>query len=263
LPRHPGAGGNGSGVGPALLLAGKEAGALLRGGQGLALLLVLCLVLSIFGLLLVGDSELSLLDNAQVVYDMMAIVTALGALIAVILGSDSIAGERERGTLVSLLLTPVPARGIVLGKIGALLLAWVVIYAIALPYLWAVGSTGQNLLPAIAYLALFGTPAVLTFGFLAIGVSARARSTLACLIVGLVVLVVAGSPLVVGPSLRQTAVGRIFDLVNPISAAVNSYDSVVIDSEPLQAQLPRLAVVALWLGASFAFALRRAAAPGP
>lgn len=72
-----------------ILIARKEAGTLLRGPRGLAWLVAMAVALSIFCLLLVSDTELSLLDNAQVVYDMAGLITALGALLAVILGVET------------------------------------------------------------------------------------------------------------------------------------------------------------------------------
>ena len=238
------------------LLACKEGGELLLSGRGVAWLVALCCVLSAFGLLLVSDSELSLLDNAQVVYDMVGLIMALGSLLAVAIGSDAIAGERERGTLVPLLLTPLSRTSILLGKLGAQGLAWLVIYVIALPYLWAVGSTGQNLAAAMLAPALLGTPVVLSFGFLALGLSARLALARSSLLTGLIILVLAASPLLLGPSLRQSAIGQLFDLVNPFSAALNAFDLVIVDSQPLAAQLAPFAVTLIWLGLMLWFARR-------
>jgi hypothetical protein len=44
--------------------------------------------------------------------------------------------------------------------------------------------------------------------------------------------------------------------VNPFSAAVNTFDSVVIDSQPLAMQGTRLAVTLVWLVLTAAFAIR-------
>ncbi len=237
----------------AYLIARKESGELLLSGHGFGWLLALTTVLSGFGLLLVGDTELSLLDNAQVVYDMAGIVTALGALLATVLGSDAIAGERERGTLVPLLLTPASRATILFGKLGGQLVAWAVMYLLALPYLWAVGSTGQNLAQAAWSVALFGTPVVLGFGFLAMGQSAR-MTVRSSLLTGLIILVLAASPVFLGPGLRQSAAGRWFDAVNPFSAALNAYDLIIIDSQPIGAQSAALAITLLWLGLTLWFA---------
>lgn len=241
---------------PSALIALKEAKELLASSRGLAWVLALSLVLSALSLVLISSAELSLLDNAQVVYMMMGTVTALGGVLAVALGSDALAGERERGSLMPLLLAPITPVEIVLGKMGGQVAGWTVMYLISLPYVWAIGSSGQNLVQSITYLALFGTPVVLGFGFLAIGLSARVRSVRSALLISLILLLLLASPLLLGPSLRQSAIGHLFDAVNPFSAALNTFDSVVIDSEPLGFQALRLGVVAAWLGLSAIFAVR-------
>jgi len=239
---------------PILLVAGKESGELLLSPRGLGWLLAVAVVLSGFALLLIGDTELSLLDNAEVVYDMVGIVTALGALLALVVGVDTIAGERERGSLMPLLLTPLSRDSILVGKLGGVVAAWAVMYLLAAPYLWAVGSTGQNLVAGVAVLALLGTPVVLGFGCLGIGLGASLAMPRSGLLVGLIALVLAASPLLLGPSLRQSAIGRAFDAVNPFSAAVNAYDAVIVDSQPILAQLLNLAVAAVWSALALWFA---------
>jgi ABC-2 type transport system permease protein len=237
-----------------LLLARKEGGELLLGARGLAWLLALSAALSVFGLLLVSDTELSLLDNAQVVYDMAGTITALGALLALVVGSDAIAGERERGSLVPLLLTPLSRSGILFGKLGGQVLVWIIMYALALPYLWAVGSTGQNLAGSMIALALLGTPVVLGFGFFAMGLSARLATARSSLMIGLICLMVSASPVLLGPSLRQSTIGKAIDAVNPFSAAVNAYDAIIIDSQPIGGQAMHIAVTLVWLGLTLWFA---------
>lgn len=239
---------------PIAVLARKEAGELVSSPRGIAWLLAMATALSVFGLLLVGSTELSLLDNAQVVYDMSGIVTALGALLAVVVGNDSIAGERERGSLMPLLLTPISRIGLVAGKISGLVAAWALMFAIAIPYFWAVGSTGQNLLDGMLGVALLGTPVVLNFGLFAMGLAARATSSRSSLIACLITLLVAASPLLLGPSLRQSSIGRIFDAINPFSAAVNAFDAMIIDSQPISLQTGRLGLTLAWLAAGIWFA---------
>ncbi|MFZ5790150.1 MAG: ABC transporter permease [Pseudomonadota bacterium] len=241
---------------PIWLIARKEAGEIVGSTRGRAWLLMLAAALSVFGLLLVSNTELSLLDNAQVVYDMTGIVVALGALLAVIVGNDAIAGERERGSLVPLMLTPVRRSGILAGKLGGQAIAWAVMSALALPYLWAVGSTGQNLADGIVGLVLLGTPVVLGFGFLSMGLGAQMSSARASLSISTVALLLSASPLLLGPSLRQSAVGRAFDAVNPFSNALNAFDGMIIDSQGLPAQWIHGAAVLAWLGATLWYASR-------
>jgi ABC-2 type transport system permease protein len=237
-----------------MILARKEAGELLLSLRGLAWLLALAAVLSGFSLLLVSSSELSLLDNATVVYDMAGIVTGLGALLAVVTGADAIGGERERGSLVPLLVTPLPRSGLLAGKLVGLASGWVVAYLLSLVYLWAVGSTGQNLGEAILSLPVFGTPLVLGFAFLAFGLGARLRSTRTALLTGLILLVLAAAPVAIGPGLRQAAIGRLFDALNPLSHALNAYDAIIIDSQSFASQSGHLAALVVWFSATLWFA---------
>jgi len=224
-------------------LIGKEIQEDFRSARGAFFLVVAALVLSVFAVLLVSNTELSLLDNAQAVYMMAGIVIALAALVAVLRGSDGFAGERERETLEPLLLTPATGHRLAWAKLLGILFSWLTLFILAIPYLWAVGSTGQNLFAAILYLFLAGTLIVLSFGGAALALSARMKTFKGVLSLGLTVLLLLGSPVLLGPSLRQSAVGRVLDLVNPFAAALNTLDSVIIDSQGLSWQLLRLAVM--------------------
>ncbi len=243
------------------IIARKESSQMLCSQKGMIWLLTFSGLLSAFSLLLVSNTELSLLDNAQVVYMMAGTVMAVGALLAAILGSDAYAGEKERGTLVPLLCAPIAPDALLVGKILGLLIAWGVMFVASVPYLWGVGASGQNLGAALFYLALFGTPVVLGFGYLAMALSARTGSVLASLLSTVTLLMLAASPLVIGPGLRGTAIGRTMDAINPFAGALNTFDSVIIDSEPFSAQMARLLLVIVWLGLCLIAARRNATRP--
>lgn len=233
------------------MIVAKETQQLVRSQRGLVWLLIFSSLLSALSLLLVSNTELSLLDNAQVVYMMAGTVLAAGSLLAVILGSDGYAGEKERGTLVPLLCTPISTHELLVGKALSLLIAWGLMFVVAIPYLWAVGASGQNLGAAIFYLALFGTPVVLGFGYLALALSALTGSVMASLLSTVTLLLLAASPLLIGPSLRSSTIGRILDAVNPFAGALNTFDSVIIDSQSLSVQAARFMLVLVWLVSSF------------
>lgn len=224
-------------------LIGKEIQEDFRSARGTFFLVVAALVLSVFAVLLVSNTELSLLDNAQAVYLMAGIVIALAALVAVLRGSDGFAGERERETLEPLLLTPATGHRLAWAKLLGILFSWLILFILAIPYLWAVGSTGQNLLPALWYLFITGTLIVLILGGTALSFSARMKSFKGVLSLGFTLLLLLGSPIVLGPSLRQSAVGRILDLANPLAGALNTLDSVIIDSQGVALQLVRLTIM--------------------
>ena len=49
---------------------------------------------------------------------MLQVAVAVGSLLTLVVAADGVSGERERGTLESLLLTPVSRRGLLLGKLS-------------------------------------------------------------------------------------------------------------------------------------------------
>jgi len=211
--------------------------------RGAALYLAGCGVLSVFSLLLVSNTELSLLDNAQAVYMMSAIIIALALLITVIRGSDGFAGERERETLEILLITPVSPAEVAIAKLMGQIFSWLVVFVLSIPYLWAVGSTGQNLISALIYLFVAGTLLVVIFGGFSLALSARMKTFKGALSIGITAFLLSGSPILLGPSLRQSTVGRFIDLINPFANALNMLDSVVVDSLGVLFQIIPLAIL--------------------
>jgi ABC-type transport system involved in multi-copper enzyme maturation permease subunit len=211
--------------------------------RGAVLYLTCSAVLSIFAILLVSNTELSLLDNAQAVYMMCGIVLALGLLIAVVRGSDGFAGERERQTLELLLVAPIKGQEIALAKLGGTLIAWVLVFVLASPFVWAVGSTGQNLGPALIYLFFSGMLLTLILGGVTLALSAKTRTFKATLSIGLTLFLLAASPVILGPSLRQGSIGRLIDWVNPFAHGLNMLDSVVVDSQGISFQLLHFAIL--------------------
>jgi hypothetical protein len=107
----------------------------------------------------------------------------------------------------------------------------------------------------VALVAFLGTPVVLTFGFIGLALGCWLPSARAGLMTGLLALAVSASPLLIGPSLRQSAIGRLFDAVNPLSGAVNAYDAVVIDSKAIVAQWPGFLLAVVWLAAALGLAV--------
>ena len=82
------------------------------------------------------------------------------------------------------------------------------------------------------------------------------RSAQAALLTSLIALLLVVSPLLLGPSLRQSGIGLGFDAVNPFSGAMNALDAMVIDGQSLAVQGWQLALVLAWLALAYTAALR-------
>ena len=219
--------------------------------RGFLLYVLWAMAFSIFSILLIANTELSLLDNAQAVYLMSGLNIALGLLMTVIRGSDGFAGERDRDTLETLLITPISGHSLAIAKLTGILFSWILLFIISVPYLWSVGSRGQNLGQSLAYLFFAGTSIVLGFGSLMLGLSACMRSFRGVLSTGVTIFLLCAIPMVLGPSLRQSNIGKFFDWLNPFAVAMNMIDSVVIDSQGLVHQIIPLVVLTAFPAVAF------------
>src|SRR4030095_4015904 len=85
----------------------------------------------------------------------LQIAIAVGALVTLLVSADAISGERERGTLEGLLLTPVSRRAIVLGKLIAALTLWFATFVVSIPYIWVLGR-GVSIVRSALLLGLGG-----------------------------------------------------------------------------------------------------------
>src|SRR5690349_17066563 len=118
-----------------LVISSGELKELWIGGKALILMIVFSILLGIVTWLLATNIELHLLSAKEMVFLTLQASIAMGLLSSLIIGADSISGERERSTFEGLLLTPASRRQIILGKFFAAISPWPVTFVITLPYL--------------------------------------------------------------------------------------------------------------------------------
>ncbi|MHB8910308.1 MAG: ABC transporter permease [Syntrophales bacterium] len=211
--------------------------------KGFSWYIITSVILSVLSYLFLTNSELSLLDQGQMIYMLMNFIAALGVLMGIVAGSDALAGEMERGTIEALFLSPLTKQEIAMGKLGAVLVNWGIIFAVSLPYLLIVGKGEQNTLTGILYFSVLGTLLSLIFSAFSMGISARIKSMKNTLIISCLIFLLAGAPIFLSAAQRGTWFGAILDLINPFAAAINTFDSVVIDSQGFSYQIWRVAII--------------------
>jgi ABC-2 type transport system permease protein len=194
------------------------------------------------------------MDQKTMMFMTAQAILLLGLLAVAVAGADSVAGERDRGTLEALLAAPIsPGQrlgGYVLGAIAP----WVAMVDIALPYL-AVVSAGTGGF-ALAVTCLLGTGTLLALGVGAwtIGLSARADSLRNCLLLALVASAGLAAPALLSSALRSNWLGRAYDFVNPFANVMNTLDSMIIDEQELIVQMDRLLMLVSFTGAGLLYA---------
>jgi len=146
----------------------RELAELWVGGKGLYLILAFSVLLGIETFVLATNAELNLFTPRDMVYEITKIAIQVSMLIGLIIGADSISGERERRTLEGFLLTPASRTQFVFGKFLAGLTAWPVALVLTIPFMVRLSQGGGAIPRAALGGALVGV--LLIPAFVAIGI---------------------------------------------------------------------------------------------
>jgi ABC-2 type transport system permease protein len=209
------------------VVTGQELRDLWLGGRGLVLGFAFSLLMSVLAYLVATNRALNFLEHRETVNLTLQVAIAVGALLALIAAADAVSGERERGTLESLLLTPVSRLELSAGKLLAPLSLWLAAFAIAVPYIWflgrGVGIVGDALLTGIVVgtlLAVF----LASFGFL---ISLFTASNRASLSLSLLVLLALFVPTQLPSSAQHGWAGDLLLRLNPLTAGEHYVGTIV------------------------------------
>ncbi len=122
-----------------LVIAEQELRDLWLAGRGLLLMFAYSVLLSVTSYLVATNQALNFLERRESVTLTLQVAVAVSGLLVLLGSADAVSGERERGTLETLLLTPASRQSLVVGKGTAALSLWVVSIALSVPYLWFIG----------------------------------------------------------------------------------------------------------------------------
>jgi len=198
------------------------------GRWGPLLLLVFSIFLSVYIVILAADPEMNVLSQRMIINQTIQVTELVGIVAVLLLGADSFSGERDRGSLESLLLTPVPRGQLVIGKLLALLSLWLGMIPIAIPYIALVARGTDVAMASLVLLVIGGTLLVglsAAVGVLVSGLSPTNLMSFA-FAVGVMLLLVAPTQLPAG--VRDSPIVDWLVVSNPITA-VDRYQSAVID----------------------------------
>ena len=211
------------------VVGGQESRDLWLAGRGLPLMLAFSVLLSVITYLGATNQTLNFLERRETVNLTLQVAVAVGALLAMLVAGDAISGERERGTLESLLLTAVSRGGLAAGKLLAALSLWLAALVVAAPYLWVlsrgVGAFGD----AIGAAAIAGTLVAVAFTALGLVISSLAQSNRLSLSVSLFVLLALYTPTQLPAGAKQGWAAELLLRLNPVTAAEHYIGKVVIN----------------------------------
>jgi len=197
------------------------------GGKALVLMFIYTVFLGVVTYVIASNSELSLIPPKEMVYETIKNVMAVSLFIGLIIGADSLSGERERNTLESLLLTPSSRRQIVAGKFLAAITFWPAAFVIAIPTFNILAQGDEIFGQGLFWGGILGTVMVLSYVGLGMLVSFWSNSNKTSYFVSLGIYILFLVPAQL-PGTAQTGVmGQFLQWINPI-AAVNHFLSKIL-----------------------------------
>jgi ABC-2 type transport system permease protein len=212
------------------VVAAQELRDLWLGGRALLLSVAFSVLLSVISYLVATNRALNYLEQRESVNLTLQVAIAVGALVASLAAADTISGERERGTLESLLVTPASRVSIVGGKLVAALSLWFAAFAIAVAYVWFLGRGIGIVGDALAAGALVGTLLAVFLASLGVLVSIFAGSNRVSLSVSLFVLLALFAPTQLPASAQRGWAGDLLLRANPMTAGEHYVGKIVVDA---------------------------------
>lgn len=177
----------------------------------------------------ISVKELSLLAQVEVNMTFMKALMGVSILISIILGSTMVSGEREQGTLESLLLTPLSKVKIILAKVIAILFFWLMISIISIPYFYALTYGTNTLLIILAYLYLIGMPLVASFSLLSLAFSSWISSSKNATLMSIVLFLVTAIPMFLSTTMKKSGFAHLVDLLSPVSSSMLALKDLIVN----------------------------------
>uniref|UniRef100_A0A7C3ARY2 ABC transporter permease n=2 Tax=Thermorudis TaxID=1649508 RepID=A0A7C3ARY2_9BACT len=230
------------------LVLARELADLWLGGKALVLLTLFSILLGVTAYLMATNNELRLIPIKEIAYLMLKLTVAFGIFMSLIIGADSISGERERGTLEGLLLTPTSRRQIVIGKFLAALSPWPPAFVIAIPLIAVLCRDSQVVSWALLWGGILGTILVVGVTGLAMLVSFWSSSNRTSIAVSLIIYLVFLLPTQFPGQAQTGAFGDLLQKWNPLEASNVFLAKAIVNNRSVEE-------MASWLLAPILFAV--------
>lgn len=209
-------------------------------GRGAPLTFAFALVLSVMTYLVATNQALNFLEQREAVFLTLQVAVAAGALLVLLGSADAISGDRDRGTLEMLLLTPAPRPGLAAGKGMAALSLWAAAFVVSVPYLWFVGRGVGVVGVALAGGFVVGTLLALFLAGFGLLISTRSPSSRVSLSTGLFALGALYAPTLV-PGMQRSLAGELLLRIDPLTAGLHYLSALIVDAHGIMQDISWLA----------------------
>lgn len=240
-----------------LVVAGQELRDLWLGGRAILLCLGFGVLLSVIAYLVATNTDLNFLEQRESVNVTLQVAIAVGTLLTLLTAADAISGERERGTLENLILTPVSRLELAVGKLLASLSLWLAAFVITIPYVWVLGHGVGVVGDALVTGFVVGTLLAIFLASLGLIISLFASSNRVSLSLALFLLLALYAPTQLPAGARRGWAGDLLLRVNPLTAGEHYVGKILVDTHSWSEDVSWLVspLVAAFVFASAAIAL--------
>jgi ABC-2 type transport system permease protein len=214
----------------AWLVARQEIRDLWLGGRALPLMLAYSVMLSVTTYLVASNRALNFLEQREAVSLTVQVAVSVSALLVVITAADAVTGERERGTLEVLLVTPVPRWSLVAGKMISAMTLWLASYVVSVPYIWYLGRGTGVLSKALTAGFVIGLVLALFLCGLGMTISTIVRTNRIALAVSLFVLLAVFIPTQLPVSTQNGSFADILLRADPITAGLHYLSQLLVQN---------------------------------
>lgn len=218
----------------------QEAVELWVGGRAINLLILYSVLLGLMTFLLATNSELSLIPPKEMVFLTLLNTISFGVFIGMIIGADGISGERERGTLEVLLLTPASRRQLLLGKLLAALTPWPAAFLISIPTLLVVAQGDEVFWQALLLGSVLGTILAIAFASFGLLVSTWSNSNKTSMFISLLVWLLLFMLTQLPGEAQKGDFGYFVQRINPMQASSEFLEKVLVNHRTVMEKEPFL-----------------------
>jgi len=210
------------------------------GGRAINLLILYSVLVGLMTFLLATNSELNLIPPKEMAFLTLQNAIFFGVFIGMIIGADGISGERERGTLEVLLLTPASRRQLLLGKLLAALTPWPAAFLISVPTLVVVSQGNEVLGHALWLGGVLGTVLAVAFAGFGLLVSTWSNSNKTSMFVSLAVWLLMFLLTQLPGEVQKGDFGYLVQRINPMQASSEFLEKVLVNNRTVAEKAPFL-----------------------
>jgi len=211
------------------VVAEQECRDLWTSGRGLILLFLFSVLLSAVTYLTSTNQALNFLEQRESVNLVLGFAVAVGVLATLVVSADGISGERERGTMETLLVTPVARRSIIIGKLIAALTLWFATFLISIPYVWVLGREVGILGLALALGFCVGTLLAVGLGSIGLLISAACNSNKTSIAASIFLLLILFAPTQLPSGLPQGWFFEVLLRANPVASGLGYVSALLVE----------------------------------